>query len=98
MITKMSPTASKTDRLRSQSKTFRLRPDQIQYLESLAPGEGTSAGLNKAITICQAIGCSNNLLNKDGADITIAIIGRLERLETKMNVVARAANVDERLI
>jgi hypothetical protein len=70
----------KKDRTPTRSVTVRLHTDEIEFLESLA-GNNITGGLRKLITFGRAVGCSSNLVQTGGADITFALIGRIERLE-----------------
>jgi hypothetical protein len=69
---------------RKETRTFRLSADEIAFLESLS-NKNITGGLRKLITFGRAVGSSSNMMQPCGADITLALIARVERLE-RLNV------------
>lgn len=73
----------KTQSPHTETRTFRLRTDEIAFLESLSTN-GITAGLRQAVAFYRAIGGSENAAQLGGADVTLAMIKRIERLESNM--------------
>jgi len=72
---------SRSDSRGTSSVTFRLRPDEIRFLKSIA-NEGITEGLRRLIIFGRAAG---NLALQEGANsVVYALIARVEKLEAQM--------------
>ena len=85
MDRKSTSASNKQGNVPTESRTFRLRRDEIAFLESLSD-KNITAGLRKLIAFGRSAGCAD--ISIGGADVLYTLIARVERLELAQSKVS----------